>query len=216
MARITRRTFMPLLGAGLAAPAVLFSSSAGADEAIGTVVRLQNFASATTNLSDRVLNVGDPIFRNDRVFTGPDARLELSFVDETSLTLGGDATIEISSFVFDGTGGKAGWEMLAGAFAMTTGLIGKNNPENVAITTPVSTIGIRGTSFWGGPINAEQYGVLILDGAVIVTTAVGSVTLDDVGEGTKIDTATGLPSLPNAWSDDLVAQAVASITFAED
>ena len=216
MPHLTRRSFMPVLTAGLAAPGLLLARKAWAEEVIGNVVRVQNFAAATTGLSDRILSDGDPIFRSDRVFTGTDARLELAFVDETSLTLGADAALDIDSFVFDGSGGEASWDMLAGAFAMRTGLIGKADPESVVITTPVSTIGIRGTTFWGGPIDSELYGVLILDGAVVVKTSEGAVTLDDVGEGTKINMATGVPSEPKVWGDGLVAQAVATITFAGD
>ena len=216
MSKLSRRSLMPLLGATLVAPGLLLTRQARAEEVIGEVKRVQNFAAATTGLDDRILAVGDPIYRDDRVFTGADARLELSFVDQTSLTLGADAALDIGSFVFDGSGGEACWNMLAGAFAMTTGLIGKNDPQRVVVTTPVSTIGIRGTTFWGGEIDSELYGVLILDGAVDVMTRAGTVTLDDVGEGTKINMQTGVPSEPNTWGEGLVAQAVATITFASD
>lgn len=216
MPKVTRRSLLPLFSATFLAPSLLLTRNVYAKEVVGQVERVQNFAAATTASNDRILAVGDPIYLNDRVLTGVDARLELSFTDETSLALGADAALDIDNFVFDGNGGEAGWNMLAGAFAMTTGLIGKNDPQRVVVNTPVSTIGIRGTSFWGGPVDSELYGVLILDGAVDVKTRVGVVTLDDVGEGTKINTQTGVLSDPKTWGEGLVAQAMEAITFVGD
>jgi len=192
------------------------AAGAWADEWIGTVERVQNFAAATACGQDRILSAGDPIFANDRVLTGDAARLELAFADGTSLTMGADAALDIESYVYDGTGGEANWSILSGAFAMSTGQIGKNNPEDLVVVTPVSTIGIRGTTFWGGAIDADTYGVLILDGAVEVTTADGAVILDDVGEGTKISFDGGAPSQAKIWGEALVAQAAATIAFEED
>lgn len=216
MPKVTRRSLLPLFGATFLAPSLLLTRNLYAEEVIGKVERVQNFAAATTASNDRILAVGDPIYLNDRVLTGVDARLKLSFTDETSLTLGADAALDIDNFVFDGNSGEAGWNMLAGAFAMTTGLIGKNDLQRVVVTTPVSTIGIRGTSFWGGPVDSELYGVLILDGAVDVKTHVGTVTLDDVGEGTKINTQTGVLSDPKTWGEGLVARAMEAIAFVGD
>lgn len=50
---------------------------------------------------------------------------------------------------------------------------------------------MRGTEFWGGPINAK-YGVLLLEGEVTVSNQAGSVTLSAPGQGTDI--ASRLPS----------------------
>ena len=47
-------------------------------------------------------------------------------------------------------------------------------------------------------------------------TRVGTVTLDDVGEGTKINTQTGVLSDPKTWGEGLVAQAMAAIAFVGD
>ncbi len=203
------------LASELVALVVAITQPVFADEMIGTVERVQNFAAAISGGGDRILALGDPIFANNRVFTGEVARLVLSFADQTNLTLGDKAALEIDSFVFDGSGGEASWDLLAGAFAMTTGLIGKDDPAGVVVTTPVSTIGIRGTTFWGGLISDDLYGVLILDGAVEVRTVDGTVVLDDVGEGTKISLDGGEPTAAAVWGNELVARALASITFEE-
>jgi hypothetical protein len=33
--------------------------------------------------------------------------------------------------------------------------------SNVNVTTPVATVGIRGTEFWGGPIDDQALGVFL-------------------------------------------------------
>lgn len=192
----------------------LAAATAAASEEIGQVSRVQNESYALTDGGERRLAAGDPIHLDERVITGPDARIEIVFVDETSLTLGADAVMQMDTLVFDGTGGTMALDMLSGAFAFTTGLIGQNDHEDVVVTTPVSTIGIRGTTFWGGPID-DAYGVLILDGAVVVTTRGGAVVLDEVGEGTSIASADAAPGEVKLWPEDKTARALATIAFDE-
>ncbi len=194
--------------------ALAWGGGAIATEEIGTVARVQNEAFASSAAGDRVLQGGDAIFFGERVLTGAGARLEIVFVDGTSLTLGENAAMEIDAFVFDGSGGTMALDLLSGAFAFTTGLIGQNDHDDVIVTTPVSTIGIRGTSFWGGPID-DAYGVLILDGAVEVVTTGGSVLLDEVGQGTSIAGPGAVPSAVKSWGEDKKARALATIAFDE-
>lgn len=192
---------------------IALGSRAAAAEEIGYVERVQGEAYALGD-EERALAEGAAINFGERVMTGPDARLEITFVDETSLTLGANAVMQMDEFVFDGTGGTMALDMLAGAFAFTTGLIGQNDHADVSVTTPVSTIGIRGTTFWGGPLD-DAYGVLILDGAVVVRTRGGEVVLDEVGEGTSIASADAAPGEVKLWPEDKTARAFATIAFDE-
>ena len=184
-----------------------------ADE-IGAVVRVQGVALASSPEGERVLAAGDGLSFGETVSTGEGARLELRFADGTGLTLGESAEIALDSFVYEPGGGSFDLDVLAGAFALVTGDIGKADPEAVRVTTPVSTIGIRGTSFWGGPLDGD-YGVLLLDGAVVVATAGGEVVLDEEGEGTTILGADQPPGEPTYWAATKVQRAVATISFAE-
>ena len=52
------------------------------------------------------------------------------------------------------------------------------------MSTPVADIGVRGTEFWGGPINAK-YGVLLLEGEVTVSNQAGSVTFGRLRTGDR-------------------------------
>jgi len=83
----------------------------------------------------------------------------------------------------------------------------------VAVTTPVATVGIRGTEFWGGPIDDQILGVFLIDGAVTVTNALGEQVLDTPGQGTNISTPDAAPGAVTIWPADKVARAVATVTF---
>lgn len=206
-----RRTLRTLLFVSL----WLAPLSAGAAEEIGSVARVHNAAWALSTGDNRSLETGSPIYDGDVLSTGSEARLEVTFVDGTSLTLGQNAVIEVDDFVYDpeNEDGSAGWDILAGAFLMVTGEIAKNSPENVSISTPSVHIGIRGTQFWGGLID-DGYGVLLLEGIVTVSTASGTVVLSQIGEGTMVAEAGAAPSDPIIWGDEKKARAFETVTFA--
>ena len=187
----------------------------GAAAEIGSVARVQNTAWALNTGDNRSLEAGAPIYDGDVLSTGSEARLEVTFVDGTSLTLGQNAVIEVDEFVYDpdAESGSTAWDVVAGAFLMVTGEIAKNSPENVSISTPSATIGIRGTQFWGGQID-DGYGILLLEGIITVATPTGTVVLGEVGEGTMIAAAGAAPSDPIIWGDEKKARAFETVTFA--
>ncbi len=80
-----------------------------------------------------------------------------------------------------------------GAFLFVGGKIEGPSGGNVEIRTPVGTLGVRGTTFWGGAIDGG-YGVLVLSGEVSVTTRRGRVVLKE-GQGTMVFSGRGLPAL---------------------
>src|SRR6516165_3111407 len=63
-------------------PSALFS--AHAETAVGSVSKVQNAAQVGTTAA----TVGTPVHMNDRLRTGANARLEVTFIDNSSLTLG--------------------------------------------------------------------------------------------------------------------------------
>jgi hypothetical protein len=71
---------------------------------------------------------------------------------------------------------------------------------------------VRGTEFWGGPIDAK-YGVLLLEGEVTVSNQAGSVTLSAAGQGTNIPSPLDPPGAPSAWAAEKIARAVESVAL---
>ncbi len=71
---------------------------------------------------------------------------------------------------------------------------------------------MRGTEFWGGPIDAK-YGVLLLEGEVTVSNEAEHVTLSKTGEGTNFPSPLDPPGEPTIWSETKVARAIATVTL---
>ena len=96
------------------------------------------------NENERILRIGIDVQANELVTTGVNDRAHLVFLDGSSLTVGPDARLTIDRFVFDPSTQKGDLAINAtkGVFRLVGGKISKTNA--IAITTPSSTIGIRG------------------------------------------------------------------------
>ncbi|MDP2372756.1 FecR domain-containing protein [Reyranella sp.] len=94
--------------------------------------------------AERVLRVGIDVQANELITTRADDRAHLMFLDGTALTIGPDASIVIDKFVYDPNTKTGDLAITAtkGVFRLVGGRISKTNP--ITITTPSSTIGIRG------------------------------------------------------------------------
>jgi hypothetical protein len=79
--------------------------------------------------------------------------------------------------------------------------------------TPVAVVGIRGTEFWGGPIDDQALGVFLIEGAVSVSNAAGQQILNLPGQGTNIAAPGAAPGPVTLWAPDKVNRALATVTF---
>jgi len=187
---------------------------AAAQEAIGTVSRIQGEASGTRDGAARALGLNSSLFRNDVVSTGEAARLEVTFIDNTRLTLGEKAKLTLDTYVFDPAAGSGTIKFgVIGALRFLSGQVQKLPSSEVSVTTPVATLGIRGTEFWGGPIDNQALGVFLIEGAVSVSNAAGEQILSQPGQGTNIATPGSAPGPVTFWPADKVNRAVATVTF---
>ena len=144
----------------------LVSSAAFAAEIVGRVTRVENHVL----IGGATAAVGTPVRMDDQLRTGPKARLEVTFRDQTLLTLGENASVVIDRYVFNpgqGTGEMA-VNAAHGAMRFVTGKIGKLPNHNVTVVTPNAALAVRGTDFWVGPIDGK-YGVLLMRGKVLVS-----------------------------------------------
>ena len=180
-----------LLGAAGAAPAM--ADDSGATQALG-------------------LNAS--VFLNETVSTGAAARLELTFKDNTRLTLGENAKLMLYRYVFNPTAGRGTIRLkVVGAFRFLSGQVSKLARSDVSVTTPIATVGIRGTEFWSGPIDDQALGVFLIEGAVRVSNAAGAQILNRPGQGTNISRAGAAPGPVTFWPQDKVNRALATVTF---
>jgi hypothetical protein len=174
----------PVLVRFLAIPLLLaLPFDAGAADSVGTVTRIQNQAQ----IGAVAAVAGAPVHMNDRLRTGANARLEVTFNDNSVLTLGENANVAIDRYVYNPakSTGELALNATRGAFRFAGGGIEKLQKKTVTVSTPVAAMAVRGTDFWAGPIDG-QYGVLLLKGNVRVSNRAGAVTLSRPGWGTDI------------------------------
>lgn len=118
----------------------------------------------------------------------------------------------IDTFVFDRNSRRSLATSVEGAFRFVSGQLSNGSGTTVTVQTPLAIISVRGTDFWGGPIDAA-YGVFLIEGAVTVTTQGGEVTLDEPGTGTTITAADAPPGEVVVWPQEKVGRALAATSF---
>jgi hypothetical protein len=196
-----------LLACGLlAAPCPAFAATA-----IGKVTRVEGAARGTLAGVTRALGRDDAVHLDEAVTTGEAARLEVLLDDNTVLTLGEKASLRLDAFVYrpERSVLKA---TIAGAFRFVSAALAGGTSREATVTTSFAVIGVRGTNFWGGPIDGA-FGVVLFEGAVSVTNAGVTTNLTAPGESVDLATATAPPGLVTLWPADKVARAAATVAF---
>lgn len=200
----TPLAFLPALFVTL----MLAAPTLGA-EAVGAVTRVQGRAVAERGTQVEPLSAEAPVIRDDRLVTGDASRLEVLLEGDTTLTLGENGALVLDDLIV--TPAESSLRIrVTGAFRLASGLL--PHGARTEITTPLGTIGIRGTDVWGGPIDGA-FGVFLIDGVVEVSTQAGTVILDTPGTGTTLSAANAPPSDPVVWPGQKVDRAVAAISF---
>jgi hypothetical protein len=192
----------------------LFAHAAEPDASrVGFVNKVESEAQVISASGATTATVGTPVNMKDELRTGVGGRLQVTFRDNTVLTLGEHASVVIDSYVYDPDHGvgESVLQATKGAFRFATGRIKELKDKKIAVSTPVADIGVRGTEFWGGPL--DKYGVLLLKGEVSVSNQAGSVVLSKPGQGTDITSPLDAPGAPSAWPPDKVARAIDSVAL---
>jgi hypothetical protein len=85
------------------------------------------------------------IYQNREVTACPVARAILRFLDGSVLKTGADDEVVLDDYVYDRRGGR--YQISQGCHPVHLRLHGRHG---LSFTSPVATIGIRGTYFWVG------------------------------------------------------------------
>ena len=77
-----------------------------------------------------------PVHTNDTVSTGAKARLQVTFRDQTNLTLGENASVVIDRYVFDPDAGigEAALNTTKGAFRLATGRLNEMTKKDITVS----------------------------------------------------------------------------------
>ncbi|MBK9586746.1 MAG: FecR domain-containing protein [Alphaproteobacteria bacterium] len=157
---------------------------------VGAVQEIKGEATVTrADGKVEALGVGSPIYQGDIIETSEDGAVNIIFMDESTFAVSSDARLAIDEYVFDPStqAGTSNFSVLKGVFVFTSGLIGREDPDDVQIDTPAGSIGIRGTIILG---NVDTGEITVIEGAIVLTDYNGnSVTLSD-----QYETALFMPS----------------------
>jgi hypothetical protein len=207
--RFRRRACAALLAIGMSAahePARAQVRVGGVEQAVGEALAIQGRQPA------RKLSPGADVLFNDTLRTGSDGRIAVRLVDDTRLTLGDGAALLIDRFVYDSSRNPNSLSIraLRGAFLFVGGRVEDGAGARVTIRTPLATVGIRGTTVWGGPID-DGYGVFVQSGQVVVSTQRGRVILGP-GQGTMLRPRQA-PEAVKTWPAAKVERALAAVAL---
>ena len=112
-------------------------------------VSFQSQQAQISRGSDKILTeVGTSVEMNDKIET-LNGIVKIVFIDDTKVTISEYSTLVIDEFVYDGNTkkGKVNLKASLGTLRYTSGLIARNNKENVKVTTPTASVAVRGTDF---------------------------------------------------------------------
>ncbi len=171
-----------------------YAQAASANDAspVGAVQEATGKATVThADGSTEEAHIGTQIFEGDVIETSSDGAVNITFVDESTFAVSQNAKLAIDEFVFDPSseGGTTDFSILRGLFVFTSGLIGRDDPDDVSIDTPVGSIGIRGTIIAGNLHTGE---ITVLEGAIVLRAFNGTeVTLANQYETARFDAAGG-------------------------
>lgn len=123
----------------------LVTAPAYAQTRVGEAAVVKNEVLRVAGPSTTRINVGDGLLRDETVRTGVDSATRLVMADSTNLSLGPNASLKLDRTVFDDEHHyrEVVVRMTSGAFRFVTG---HSDKAAYKITTPLATIGVRGTT----------------------------------------------------------------------
>ncbi len=161
---MNRRSLIALLGGAVVWPFFRFRPARAQDaasaalpaDAVGQVATLEGSATVTRGSAAPIkLHLADPIFKNDTLATAAESALGVTFDDQSTFSLSAETRIVVNEFVYEegGTANAATINVAVGTAAFVASLVAKTG--DMKISTPVATLGIRGTT---GVVDVPQGG----------------------------------------------------------
>lgn len=145
-----------------------------------------------------------PLEAEDVVETGGDGWVRIRLSDDTIITAGKNARLEIKEYLYDDSSdSKASLGFAKGVFKTLTGKIGKIVPEKFKVKTPNATIGIRGTEFYVS-IGEGREEIVCTSGMISVRNRLGEIEVE-AGAQTFV-TPSAPPAPPAPASSDRMQQ----------
>lgn len=150
-------------GVALFALASVAAAQVPGATAIGEVALVTGSVTVTSGAAPQALGAGDPIFEGQTISVARNSYASLKFADGGRVLLRPDSEFVVEQFRHtpaplvtpgaepaatpQGPSSSAFFRLVRGGFRAISGLIGKVDRQSYKVTTPVATIGIRGTDY---------------------------------------------------------------------
>ena len=213
---ILKRCLVLALWALWALALLALPAYAAGGDTMGRVSRVKGPVLASFEGVTRPLEEQGKVLTGDLIRTGKDARLEIMVNDNTVLTLSGDTEFSVERYDLGRQQGAGAvlLRLTKGAFRVATGQLSSLRGGPFEVATPLATVGIRGTEFWGGYLSAEEISVLLLEGkGVYIRNAAGQSEIVHPGEGVTVTSKDQPPQAPILWSPAKKALALKTVSF---
>ena len=178
---------------------------------VGVVDTLQGEVVLTRSDGNSIpATAGTSIFLGDIVETGAGSSVGITFVDQTTFALGNSGRMIIDEFVFEpGEGvGQSAFSVLKGVFSFVSGKIADGGDDAMIVTTPVLSIGIRGTTVAGKAAaeGSENSVTLLPDsggtvGVIAVSNEAGVQVMSQPYATTTVTSLFEAPAVPAALAE---------------
>ncbi|MBL42431.1 MAG: hypothetical protein CMM49_07225, partial [Rhodospirillaceae bacterium] len=181
--------------AGPIAPGLFAQAEEGAEASpIGSVESVEGEVTVTRADGTEIkLNEGDPVFQGDVLETGEEGTVGIVFIDDSTFALDEDGRMVLDELIFDpqSTEGKSSLTVVQGAFTFVSGKIAQSGPDSMKVSTPVATLGIRGTKVAGQAAQeGEENTIVLLEGEILVTNQSGvALTLNQPNQSVQVTSA---------------------------
>jgi len=134
----------------LASIALAAAAGLAAAADVGRVVLAAGETTALRQGQAVRLSLGTMVQDADTLRTGAGSNLQVRFEDDSYVSMRENSELRVQEFRFSGQADgteRALFDLVKGGMRAITGLIGRVNHDNYRMTTPTSTIGIRGTDY---------------------------------------------------------------------
>ena len=174
---------------------------------IGNVDKLEGKGVIDRDKTDITLEQELPIEQYDTVKTG-NGKVGILFIDDTRVDVTQHSKLIIDEFVYDPNTkkGKLNLSAKLGTIKYASGQIAKTSRQDIVITTPTATIGVRGTDF---SMTIDELGsstIILLPscdvngnclvGEISVESAAGQVILNQAFQATQVFVPENPPTPP--------------------
>jgi hypothetical protein len=96
--------------------------------------------------STRMPKVGDKLYEGDSIITADGGEIHLDMADGGYVAVRPNTSMKVTKYQANGDKSDTSTiSLIKGSLRSITGWIGRDTPQNYAITTPTATIGVRGT-----------------------------------------------------------------------